>query len=387
MFINHTRFHIVKKTLVLVVDRDDDFGTKGNVETPVIGVEDCSVAAAALGIADPEDSDINSVYAAINIYKEMLNDGYNVEVAILCGDRKVGYRSDSAIIEELEEVMNEVNPDRIILVGDGAEDEYVYPIISSRIPIDSVKKVVVKQSPGLEGNVYIITKMLEDPVKRKRFLTPIGWILVLMTSVLIVPTLYSQGVSASTISRISGSLMVMIVGLALLIYGYSAITKVTKWLSKWLSGLRSGSVLITFALISISLIFSGIVLGALTVQNSYSPTPYQMTLRFGAAAIWPIIFGFLFFALGSFINEYLSKGSVRLSFIIGSINILAVGMVVMGAFDLMMTYVDIGPSSIALTVAEIVSGIGLALIATLIRKFFKSRTPPSDKEAVEVELQ
>ncbi len=377
----------MKKTLILVVDRDDDFGTKGNVETPVIGVEDCSVAAAALGIADPEDSDINSVYAAINVYKEMLDEGSRVEVAILCGDRKVGHRSDSAIIEELEEVMNEVNPDRIILVGDGAEDEYVYPIISSRIPIDSVRKVVVKQSPGLEGNVYIITKMLEDPLKRRRFLTPIGWILFLMTMVHIVPILYIQGISATTFSRISGSLMVLIIGSALLIYGYSAITKTYKILLRWLSGLRSGSVAITFTLISVSLILSGLVLGVLTIQNTYAPTPFQIVLRFSAAAIWPIIFGFLFFMLGSFINEYISKGSVRLSFIIGSINILGVGMVIIGALDLMMTYVNIGPSSVAMTIAEVIVGIGLGLIATFVRRFFKLNVPYVREEASEAEVQ
>lgn len=387
MFINLTRFQYVKKTLVLVVDRDDDFGTKGNLETPVIGVEDCSVAAAALGIADPEDSDINSVYAAINVYKEMLDEGSRVEVAILCGDKKVGHRSDSAIIEELEEVMNEVNPDRIILVGDGAEDEYVYPIISSRIPIDSVKKVVVKQSPGLEGNVYIITKMLEDPLKRKRFLTPIGWILVFMTLVYIMPIMYSRGINASTFSSVSGSMMIMIIGLTLLVYGYSAITKTSRVLSRWLSGLRSGSVVITFTLISISLILSGLVIGALTVQNSYAPTAYQMFLRFGAAATWPIIFGFLFFMMGSFINEYITKGSVRLSFIIGSINMLGVGMVAIGAFDLMMIYVNIGPASIALTVAEIMVGVCLAMIATFVRRFFKLHMPHVRKEASEVEVQ
>lgn len=377
----------MKKTLILVVDRDDDFGIKGKLETPVIGVEDCSVAAAALGIADPEDSDVNSVYAAINVYKEMLDDGRRVEVAILCGDRKVGYRSDSAIIEELEEVMSEVNPDRIILVGDGAEDEYVYPIISSRIPIDSVKRVVVNQSPGIEGNVYIITKMLEDPVKRKRFLSPIGWILVLITMVYILPMVYFYGITASTFQKISGSLIIMIIGLTLLIYGYSAITKFSKVITRWISRFKSGSVVISFTLISIALIVSGIILGALAVQNSYAPSHYQMILRFGATATWPILFGVLFYMMGSFINEYITKESVRLSLIIGSINVLGIGMIIMGAFDLMMSYVSTESFSLAFIVAEIVIGVGLALTATFVRRFFKLRIPRAETEAEEFEVQ
>ncbi len=364
-------FPIVKKTLVLVVDRDNDFGVKGGVDTPVIGVEECSVAATALGIADPEDSDINSIYAAINIYKELLNDGARVEVALICGDQKVGYRSDSAIIDELDKVVKEVNPDRIILVGDGAEDEYVYPIISSRIPIDSVRKVVVKQSPGLEGNVYIITKMLEDPIKRKRFMAPLGWILVLITMVYILPMLYFYGFNASNFSRVSGTLVILIVGFMLLVYGYNIFGSMSNWYHRWSSSLRSGSVVITFTLISIALVGSGIVLGILSIQNFYAPSTYQMILRFCAAATWPILFGMLFFMVGIFIHEYLSNGAVRLSFITGSINVLGVGMVIMGVIDLMMSYISIGHQINGLIAAEIILGIALAVTASMVRRYFK----------------
>lgn len=361
----------MKKTLVLVVDRDDDFGVKGGVETPVIGVENCSVAAAALGIADPEDSDINSLYAAINIYRDMLTEGSHVEIALICGNSKIGYRSDSAVIEELDLVIQEVNPDRIILVGDGAEDEYVYPVISSRVPIDSVRKVVVKQSPGLEGTVYIITKMLEDPVKRKRYMTPVGWLLVLMTFVYILPMMYFYGLDANSFSRISGVLTILVIGALLLIYGYSLVDRVSRWLSRWAANLRSGSVVITFSLISLALAASGLILGVLTVQNYYSPSQYQMILRFCAVATWPIVFSILVFSVGSFINEYLLKGAVKLSFITGSINVLGIGMVITGAIDLMLSYISIGLNITSLIAAEIVIGIVLALVATIVRTYFR----------------
>ena len=38
-----------KKTLVLAVDRDNDYGVKAGVVTPVIGIEGCKAAAVALG--------------------------------------------------------------------------------------------------------------------------------------------------------------------------------------------------------------------------------------------------------------------------------------------------------------------------------------------------
>ena len=168
------------KTLVLVVDRDDDFGVKGKVNTPVVGVQNCLDAATSFGIADPEDSDLNALYAAISVCLELQEDGHEADVALICGDEKVGHRSDLALVAQLSEVLEQIEPDSVVLVGDGAEDEYIYPIISSRAHVDSVRKVYVKQAPGLEGTFYIVTKMLSDPDKRKRFLVPLGVVIAML---------------------------------------------------------------------------------------------------------------------------------------------------------------------------------------------------------------
>ena len=176
----------VKKTLVLAVDRDNDYGVKAGIQTPVIGVESCKAAAVALGAKDPEDSDINGLFAAIQIYNELIEDGKDAEVVLICGDEKVGHKSDSKVIDELESVLESVQPNRVILVGDGAEDEYVYPIISSRVPIDHVKKVYVKQTPGIESAMYILSKMIRDPDKKRRFIAPIGVLLILFGAIFIL---------------------------------------------------------------------------------------------------------------------------------------------------------------------------------------------------------
>ena len=131
------------KTLVLCVDRDDDFGRKAGLNSPFIGREENMIAANGLALKDPEDSDINTIFAAISMYDEMLKKGVDVEIATLCGDIHVGYESDLALTTQLETVINITSADRVILVSDGAEDEYIYPIISSRIKVDSVKKVYV----------------------------------------------------------------------------------------------------------------------------------------------------------------------------------------------------------------------------------------------------
>jgi len=85
------------KILVLNVDRDDDFGRKAKVKTPIIGIQDNLDAANKLGRADPEDSDLNAIFLAISTYDRLRGEGKDVEVATLCGDISVGMKSDQKI--------------------------------------------------------------------------------------------------------------------------------------------------------------------------------------------------------------------------------------------------------------------------------------------------
>ncbi|MCL2295999.1 MAG: DUF373 family protein [Methanomassiliicoccaceae archaeon] len=362
----------MKKTLVLVVDRDDDFGVKGRVNTPVIGVEECCVAAAALGIADPEDSDINALYAAVNIYKEIKAEGKtDVEVALIGGNEKVGHRSDAAVVDELEKVLSMVAPDRIILVGDGAEDEYVYPIISSRIPIDSVKKVYVKQAPGLEGTVYILSRILEDPAKRKRFLVPLGLIIVLISMVYMIPSLMSYMNGNSSFSNVTTPLVVFLIGLFLLVYGYNTPELFSVWSKNWISGIKNGSVTITFFLVSLLFLVVGCIVGYLSLEELYIPTFMHGVLWFASNAMWLMIFAVLIYQIGDLVDMYISTKRIKLSFIIGSINLVAIGLIATGALDILLAYFDMGLKNNALFALELVAGIVLALLSAVLQRRMK----------------
>ena len=374
----------MKKTLVLVVDRDDDFGVKGGVDTPVIGIEGCSVAATALGMADPEDSDTNALYAAISIYREILSEGNTeVEVALIGGNEKVGHRSDAAIVDELEIVLKKVSPDRVILVGDGAEDEYVYPIISSRVPIDSVKKVYVKQAPGLEGTVYIITKMLEDPSKRKRFLAPLGWIIVLISLLLIASPLFSIVTEGAAFSTVTAPLIALLIGLFLLLYGYNVPEWLTIWRKKWMARIRAGSVTVSFGLISIVFFLVGLIVGYLSLSDIYIPSIPLGILWFVSNALWLVIFSLLIYQVGDLVDIYITTKKIKLSFIFGSINLVAIGLIATGALDIVLAYFDMGMKNNGLFAMELIAGVSLALISALLQHHMKGAIEAADtsKEA------
>ena len=363
---------MMKKTLVLVVDRDDDFGVKGKVETPVIGVEECSVAATALGMADPEDSDINAVYAAINIYKEIQMEGKSeVEVALIGGNEKVGHRSDAAIVDELEKVLKEVSPDRVILVGDGAEDEYVYPIVSSRIPIDSVKKVYVKQAPGLEGTVYILSKILEDPGKRKRFLAPLGWIIVLISLVYIGPPFVANIGDGTSMSNLTTPFVVFLIGFFIILYGYNTVEWLSVWSTKWRARVRSGSVTVTFVLISLLFILLGLIVGYLSLGDLYIPSIPLGALWFISNALWLMIFALLIYQIGDLVDMYIATKRIKLSFIVGSINLVGIGLIATAALDIILAYSDMGIKNNAVFSMELIAGVALAIISALLQRHMK----------------
>ena len=152
------------RVLVLAIDRDDDFGKKAGVKGPVIGRDACIDAALKLSLADPEDSDANVVYAAVKLRDELEAKGEfdEVEVAIITGHPKVGLKSDMELARQLEEVLKVFPADGVIPVTDGAEDEQIFPIISSKVPIITSHRVVVKQSPSIETTWYIIVKYLKE---------------------------------------------------------------------------------------------------------------------------------------------------------------------------------------------------------------------------------
>lgn len=156
-----------EKLLVLSVDRDNDIGEKTDFSGPLLGREEVLEAAQALGLADPEDSDFNAMFEAVRVLGE-LGDEYEKEVAVITGDRNVGIKSDKEIADQLVKVLQKFSASGVILVTDGSEDEQIMPLIQSRVPIISVKRVIVKQSEQLESTYYKIKDFIEESLENPK---------------------------------------------------------------------------------------------------------------------------------------------------------------------------------------------------------------------------
>lgn len=281
------------ETLVLCIDRDNDLGENINVEGPIIGEEENIRAARDLALADPEDTDVNALFGAIKIAREL-----KTEVATLTGDRAVGIVSDTKIAKQLDELIKKFKPESVIVVTDGAEDEEIIPIIQSRVKINSVKTVIVRQSKELEKAYFKITHFLKEVEKdpnlaRLIFVIP-GLILLLI----------AIG-GALNLLMYAMLLLLAIVGMYLIIKGLGYEEEFFSRLSEFLKSLSIERVSIVAYLLAVITLIIGLGFG----YDEYSeknPTGFVdvvttvLTLKFANIILLAVIIAIT----GRIIDEY-----------------------------------------------------------------------------------
>lgn len=168
--------------LVLCIDRDDDLGRKAGIVSPVVGRAANVEATLALGLADPEDSDVNTILGGIQVYDDLASQGRAVEIAAVAGDPNVGLVSDGKIAHQIDHLLERFRPQGVVVVSDGAEDEAILPIIQSRVKVEGVKRVLVKQSHNLESTYYLLKQVFRDPKISHTFFIPIGLALLIYST-------------------------------------------------------------------------------------------------------------------------------------------------------------------------------------------------------------
>lgn len=181
-----------KRILILCVDKDGDLGTKAQVKTPLIGRDNNLNAAVALALKDPEEADANAMFEAIRLFDRLLSEGKSgeiFEVATISGSELGGVGADRKIVAELNETLTSFQANEVILVTDGYSDEAVLPLVESRIPVSSVRRIVVKHSESIEETAALFTRyfkmILENP-RYSRIALGLPGVMLLILGVLAV---------------------------------------------------------------------------------------------------------------------------------------------------------------------------------------------------------
>ncbi|MBX8638053.1 MAG: DUF373 family protein [Thermoplasmata archaeon] len=356
------------KTLVLCVDRDDDIGAKASLRGPFIGRELNLEAATALALADPEDPDSNTVHSAIGIYDELLKRGLDVQVATICGSQNVGFESDRILSEQLERVIEIVKPDRAVLVSNGAEDEYFYPVIASRIKIDSVKRVFIKQTPTAESTYYILIKTFKDPKLRRKILSPLSAILMVYGFFLMFSDLLmlSNTHSLAYISGVAPGLISFVIGAYIAWYAYNVSEGMRAGSRRLWRAIKSGSQLLPFAIVSAVLVIVGVLYASSTLVHARNVPPQILVLVFVYNFLWTGVFASLVMEAGRFANVYFSDRQISWSSIIAGLMFMALGMILQGALDAIDLIYGMGHVSPVLIGVETASGIFIAMFGGML---------------------
>jgi putative membrane protein len=355
--------------LVLCVDLDDDLGRKTGFDTPVVGRGAVREAAVELATADPEDSDVNVLFEGLHLYDEV-DDGER-EVAVVTGTDGSDVAANRKVGDEVDTVLARLTTGedvRAVVVTDGAQDESVIPVIRSRVPIDGVQRVVVRQAQDLESMYYTIKQVLDDPETRGTILVPMGILLLVYPILVVADALELPG---ATFGVVSGLL-----GLYLLFRGLGLERSIDSAVDRARASLFTGRVtLVTYVVAAALFVIGGAGgvetvrthggPGALGIGESVAAFVYGSIQWFAAAGVTA--------SLGRVTDEYLHDSFewryMNAPFYVGAIALVLHGLsaffVAEGAFSLdALTYL-----ATTLVVGTLV-GIGSTLVFAIAESKF-----------------
>ncbi len=288
------------KIAVLVVDIDDDLGTKAKVKGPVIGRKNNLEAAVSLSIADPEDPDSNTIFKAINIFDKLKKQGKDAEIVTLTGNSKLGIKASGKIARQLDKILKEIPFTSAIIVTDGSSDEEVLPIIQSRIKIDGIERVVIKQAKELEKTYFMILEKMKDPTYRKILIGIPALILIL--------------VSAVYVFNIKLQYIGILVGTVLLLKGFSLDEKIEEILQSFKIESSNTLAVILYVFVLVLLFISFYTSYQAYVEGSSEGlVGIELYAYIFDAFITPAFFVFLFAMIMKLIDLYsVGKGKITL---------------------------------------------------------------------------
>jgi putative membrane protein len=214
--------------LVLCVDRDGDIGAKANLKTPIFGREENLNAAVAFALKDPEEPDANAMFEAIRVFDRLKTESKpheNVQIATISGSEFGDVSADRKLVSELNEILTSFRASEVVLVTDGYQDELVLPLIESRVPVSSIRRIVIKHSKSIEETAAVFSRYLKMVVEDPRYSRPLLGIPGVLLIALVVLSLYN-------LLALTGLVFLIILGGALLIKGFGidrAIKDAMKW--------------------------------------------------------------------------------------------------------------------------------------------------------------
>lgn len=343
-----------KTTLVICIDRDNDLGDKANIEGPIIGRKENIKAANKLALADAEDSDVNAIFSAIKTHDELKKKD-KVEIVTLTGDKRVGMESDHELTRQLDTVLEKYHVEEAILISDGAEDEYITPILRTKIKMIYPKRVIIRQNQRLESTYYMIydfIKQILNDAKASRFF--IG----LPAIVLLIYALFGgQGIR----------LILGTIGLYLLIKGFQLENTVENITKEFVTSIRIRKSSFFLYLVGIVFLIIGAFNGYTKVTAIMEERILYTTINFIHTSIIPFFLAALFFGWGNLLGQKKHKLTSYITYISVIFSVALITYSITNfILNLTSTYMNV--------IYSIIIGGILLTISSIIESLEKKRT-------------
>ncbi|MDG5759126.1 DUF373 family protein [Natronococcus sp. A-GB1] len=307
-------------TLVVCLDRTDDVGRKTGLRSPIVGWEAVRALVTDVGLADPEDSGVNSLLETLRVAQSLRDENEDVVVAVVSGDRESMVSADRSVARQVDDLMAAHDPDSAVVVIDSAEDERLVPIVESRVQVDSVDRVVVRQARDIESTYYLLKQFLADEELRQTVLVPIGLTLLVfpMLAWFVGP---AEGAAAIT----------TVIGLFLLYKGFSVDEVVTGLALQIRESLYSGQVSVVTYAVAAGLTLVGVFVGVLGVSNLEEPSGVVLpAVQFAFDSAPWLAAAALTASAGRLLDEAIGEEPIGSSYLNLPFIVVAVGLVVRG---------------------------------------------------------
>jgi len=286
------------------------------VEPPVVGREAVEQLVTTVGVDDPEDSRVNCLLEGLRVARD-LDDEAIIAVLSGAGD---SVSSDREMAKQADQLVAEYNPDSAVVVVDSAEDERLVPIIESRVPVDAVDRVVVRQARDIESTYYLLKQFLADEELRKTVLVPVGLALLAFPALLAVFDSITVSVGA----------IAAVVGVFLLYKGLSIDTLLADLSGSVREALYSGQVSLVTYVVAGGLALVGIFVGVLSASSFDGDAELLIAMSFVHDSIPWLTGGALIASTGRLLDEFIRDDDLGSAYVNLPFVAIAVGLAVRG---------------------------------------------------------
>ena len=297
------------------VDRDGTLGP----DVPVVGWEAVRALVTDVGVDDPEDSQVNCLLETLRVARDLRDGGEESVVAVVSGGGD-GVNSDRAVARQTEALVEDHRPEAAVVVTDSASDERLVPIIESRVTVDAVDRVVVRQSHDIESTYYLLKQFLGDEELRGTILVPVGAALLAFPVLLLLADSITVALSA----------IAAVIGTFLLYKGLGIDDFVSTLPGRVREALYSGQVSLVTYVVGAGLALVGVFAGGISANAMTGQSELLVGLRFIYASIPWVAAAALAATTGRLIDALLGEGDVSGALLNLPFGVVALGLVVRG---------------------------------------------------------